>query len=134
MPHVIGKHNVYTILPCFPIADYFGLSPEKVSQMLKSFKLPNGRMTLLEGLNNSYLIDSSYNAEPASMKAAISTLKDFPEGQRRVAVIGDMLELGSMEESSHREIGQYLRESRIDLVFLLVLRCVGLWMSWNLVR
>jgi UDP-N-acetylmuramoyl-tripeptide--D-alanyl-D-alanine ligase len=125
MPHVIGKHNVYTILPVFPICKFFGISIENISKSLKSFKLPAGRMGLLQGINDSFVIDSSYNAEPSSMKAAISTLKDFPEGKRRIAIVGDMLELGLLEESSHREIGRYLRESMIDLVFF-----VGPKMKW----
>jgi len=125
MPHVIGKHNVYTILPVFPICKFFGVSTDVISKALKSFKLPSGRMGLIEGINDSYIIDSSYNAEPSSMKAAITTLKDFPEGKRRIAVIGDMLELGLLEESSHREVGKYLRESMIDLVFF-----VGPKMKW----
>ena len=125
MPHVIGKHNAYTIMPIFPIAKHFGISAKEVSNALKTFKLPRGRMDLVAGTNDSYLIDSTYNAEPASMKAAITTLKDFPEGKRRVAVVGDMLELGPLEEKSHREIGQYLKESRIDLIFF-----VGPKMKW----
>jgi len=125
MPHVIGKHNAYTIMPVFPIAKYFGINTEEISKALKSFKLPKGRMDLIHGIHDSYIIDSTYNAEPASMKAAITTLKDFPDGKRRVAVVGDMLELGNLEEKSHREIGQYLRESRIDLIFF-----VGPKMKW----
>ncbi len=125
MPHVIGKHNVYTILPIFPVADFFGIDMKKTSKSLQTFHLPQGRMNLVEGQNKSYIIDSTYNAEPSSMKAAIHTLKDFPEGKRRIAVVGDMLELGYLEEKSHREIGRLLMEARIDLVFF-----VGPKMKW----
>jgi len=125
MPHVIGKHNIYTVLPVFPIAEYFGLELKDIEESISTFALPPGRMNLKEGLNETFLIDSTYNAEPSSMRAAIYTLRDFPEGKRRIAVIGDMLELGPLEEISHREIGKILKEARIDLIFF-----VGARMKW----
>lgn len=78
---------------------------------LESYTPPAGRGRLLRGKNGSIIIDDSYNASPAAVEKALETLKAFPHARRRVAVIGDMLELGRYSVMEHERIGQLADES-----------------------
>jgi UDP-N-acetylmuramoyl-tripeptide--D-alanyl-D-alanine ligase len=68
---------------------------------------PPGRMTVIEGTNNSTLIDDTYNSSPIAVSAAIEVLRAM-SATRKIAVLGDMLELGKFTESAHREAGEAL--------------------------
>ena len=116
LPHIIGKHSMYMVLAAWAVARKLGIPANEIAQRLKTFRNLSGRLTLIEGINQSYVIDSSYNASPASMKAALDTLKDLPTQGRKIAIIGDMLELGELEQESHTEIGLYALQHRFDLV------------------
>ena len=72
---------------------------------LKSYEPPPGRGRLLAGKNDSIIIDDSYNASPAAVEEALATLKAFPRARRRVAVLGDMLELGRYSAMEHERLG-----------------------------
>lgn len=74
-----------------------------------------GRLNLIKGINNSLILDGSYNAAPLSMKSALHTLSRIG-GKRKIGVIGDMLELGSYEEKEHQKIGE-LAGSFCDFIF-----------------
>jgi UDP-N-acetylmuramoyl-tripeptide--D-alanyl-D-alanine ligase len=67
--------------------------------------MPKGRMNLLEGIKKSMIIDSSYNASPKTMLAALQVLWDFPS-KRKIAVLGSMNELGEMSVRAHQELGK----------------------------
>ena len=98
VPHVIGKHTIYSLLVAWGIGRLLNIPIETIVKQYKTYKTPDKRMNLVQGISHTTLIDSSYNAEPSSMKAAFQTLKDISTKGRMIAVIGDMLELGSMEE------------------------------------
>jgi UDP-N-acetylmuramoyl-tripeptide--D-alanyl-D-alanine ligase len=77
-----------------------------------------GRTRLIPGIKQTMLLDDSYNAQPQAMQAAVRELKGFPvpAGGRRIAALGDMLELGELSEGEHRKIGQQIAESNIDFL------------------
>lgn len=88
---------------------------------LAEFQFPPGRMRLIPGKNHSILIDDTYNASPVAMAEAIETLARIdvsgPAGpSRRIAVLGDMLELGKYSEEEHRKIGKLVALRRIDML------------------
>lgn len=94
-------------------AIHLGVTPEKAASVLQSsFMLPPGRSTLFVGKNDTVIIDSSYNASPASVTSFIHLLKSLKKTTKRktVLILGDMKELGSYTEFSHRQIAKLLPE------------------------
>ncbi len=102
---MLGKHVAYALLPALAVAEVLGIpGPEAVKHLNRVEALP-GRLSLLAGTHESVLLDSTYNAEPSSMLAAIDVLREMP-ARRRIVVLGDMLELGARERDAHVELGR----------------------------
>lgn len=110
---VIGSFHISLFLPALLIGEHFGIPLKKGIEALSTFRLPSGRMSEIPGKNHSTLLDSSYNSSPEAMKQALKLLHDFPGG-RKIAVLGNMNELGDYTERGHREIareiGSWLHE------------------------
>jgi len=98
-----GPHNLRNVLAAAAVGLADGLSLQTVAQALEKADVPL-RLRTLAGPNGSTIIDDSYNASPASMLAALDLLAELPG--RHLALLGDMLELGSFEEEGHRLVGQ----------------------------
>jgi UDP-N-acetylmuramoyl-tripeptide--D-alanyl-D-alanine ligase len=90
-----------------------GLALDEIAEGLASVKLPGHRMELISH-NSGWILNDAYNANPDSMKAALATLKEFPEAKRRVAVLGSMGELGAHSDNLHEEVGAAAAESGMD--------------------
>jgi len=88
-----GRHNVYNSLAAIAVGRLFGVSFREMRKALRAFRPGNMRLNIWEAERGIVVIDDVYNASPDSMRAALSVLKDMP-GERRIAVLGDMLELG----------------------------------------
>lgn len=110
-----GRHNVYNSLAAIAVGRLFGISFQEMREALKAFKTGNMRLNIFETQEGVVVIDDVYNASPDSMKAALSVLKDMP-AVRRIAVLGDMLELGDYAEEGHRQVGRAVVESKVDLL------------------
>ena len=91
----------------------FGLSLEECAVGLASTPLTKARLQIRE-IDGIQFIDDSYNANPDSMKAALRTLVELDADGRRIAVLGEMGELGAESESGHREVGEAAAALRID--------------------
>jgi len=99
--------NIYAISfgAAAALAGYLGLAPKTISNNLnKYFRLPPSRSSILHGLNHSTIIDSSYNSSPLAAKEMLDFLKTFPSP--RIAVLGDMRELGLASPPAHRQLYQ----------------------------
>jgi len=105
---VLGNHNILNALAAMLVAEYFNIPFEVMNKGLQSLKLTNMRMELVEGKSGVKIINDAYNASPTSMLAAIDVLKKLPGYKQKIAVLGDMLELGDKEEAFHYEIGEKL--------------------------
>ncbi len=110
---VLGEHNISNLMACFGAASLLGMKKQAIEKASQDLTLPKGRLSVLEGINNTVLIDDSYNASPASTKAALKVLAEYP-GKRKIAILGDMLELGQFEKQGHEEIAKALDELKID--------------------
>ena len=111
---VLGLHNVSNALAAAAAAHALGLPLTAIKYGLESMKAISGRSVVHECANHVQLIDDSYNANPASIRAAIDVLQNMP-GQR-VLVLGDMGELGPWAEQEHAQIGAYAN-GKVDAVF-----------------
>jgi len=104
MPLVLGECHVYLALSAIAVGFIHGLHWKVIEHALAEFSLPPGRMNPIDGINGSLIIDSSYNAAPDTMEAALEVLGMFPG--RRIAALGTMNELGDLTESAHLKIGK----------------------------
>ena len=105
--------NVSSALAAVAVAEILGLDQEAMVKGLANFRTGKRRMEVVEGRNKSIILDDSYNANPLSMRTALDTLKTLPRppaNARKIAVLGDMLEIGKISEEAHRLIGEYARE------------------------
>ncbi|GHI01331.1 UDP-N-acetylmuramoyl-tripeptide--D-alanyl-D-alanine ligase [Neobacillus kokaensis] len=114
---VLGTHNILNSLAAMLIARYFSIPFETMSDGLQAVKLTNMRMELVEGRHGEKIINDAYNASPTSMMAAIELVSNLQGYERKILVLGDMLELGPEEEQYHRKIGTALNPKQIDLLF-----------------
>ena len=104
---LLGIHNVLNALAASAIAVTFGCSLDRVKQALESFEPVSMRSQLLRWQGVAVLNDA-YNANPASVRAALDVLGGFKTDGQRIAVLGDMLELGPTGQQAHQEIGRYM--------------------------
>lgn len=107
---VLGNHNILNALAAMLVAEYFDIPYEEMNKGLQSLKLTNMRMELVDGKSGVKIINDAYNASPTSMLAAIDVLKKLPGYDQKIAVLGDMLELGDKEESFHYQMGERLED------------------------
>ncbi|MDO9536526.1 MAG: UDP-N-acetylmuramoyl-tripeptide--D-alanyl-D-alanine ligase [Bacillota bacterium] len=116
---LLGKHNVYNALAAAAVGFHFSLEPDEIKKGLAVGNITKLRMekTLVKG--GFWVINDSYNANPASMKAALHSLKESAQNNVSIAVLGEMLELGSAAEEKHFEVGKYLAFLGIDLLITL---------------
>jgi UDP-N-acetylmuramoyl-tripeptide--D-alanyl-D-alanine ligase len=105
LPNVLGMHNIGQALAAIACAHELGCDLLESIKAASEYVTPPGRLSLIEGINNSIIIDDTYNSSPIAMHAAIGVLKEV-EGKRKIAVLGDMLELGKFTEEEHRIVGE----------------------------
>ena len=111
-----GRHNVYIILAAIGAGLACGINLVKSVEAVSEMKPLLGRMNLLKGVSGSLIFDDSYNSSPIAVEAAVEVLSEYP-AKRRIAVLGDMRELGAFSQSEHERIGEMLRAKDIWLLF-----------------
>ena len=117
LPNVLGVNAIYAALAGAATGIALGMNIVEISQSLRNFVSPKGRMNIIRGIKNTTIIDDTYNSEPQSVMAALGILKRIP-ANRKIAVLGDMLELGKYSEEGHREVGKYLFKMGVDKLIL----------------
>lgn len=110
--NALGRHNVGNSLVGMAIADYMGLDLNKAAKGYENFK--GIRQVLIDIPGKYTIIDDTYNASPDSMKASLNVLSDLEANGKKIAVLGDMFELGANSEEYHYMIGEFLADKDID--------------------
>ena len=113
-----GEHFILNALCGVAVGKLLDLNNEQIIKGIKNFKLTAKRMEINHLKNNIIIINDSYNASYESMKASISSLKNM-NGKRKIAVLGDMFELGEFSEKLHRDVGIEIYKNNIDKLFLI---------------
>ncbi len=106
VPNVVGEFQVYAALAGIACALELGINPIDIADALREYVPPPGRMNVIPGIKRTTIIDDSYNSSPAALLAALDTLETLPSTGRKIAVLGDMLELGSQSVEAHRIAGK----------------------------
>ena len=114
---ITGLYNIYNALAASAVSLVLGISFPDIAQSLASFKLPPMHSQFYI-FDDCQLVDDAYNANPESMKEALKLLQERG-GQRKIAILGDMLELGNKAELYHYQLGKQAGESGIDALFVL---------------
>lgn len=114
----VAEPRLYAVAAAIAVARQLGLEPKGIKAGLDNLKPVAGRMQRLDGVNGSVIIDDTYNASPPAMKAALDTLYRLDAAQK-IAVLGNMNELGSYSQEAHEEIGSYCDPKKLDLVITL---------------
>ena len=113
--HLLGKHQRLNCALAVAVARELGLTDEQIQKGLDRCKPAKMRLELWEA-NGIQVLDDSYNANADSMLAALDTLSELPTCGRRIAVLGDMAELGKHTEAAHTEVGRRVAQLGIDLL------------------
>ncbi len=118
MTESIGKHHAYNAAIAFAIGSKLGVRPEDIAEKITTYTTPERRGTFSIAACGATLLDSTYNAAPDSIKASLYTLAELKKrGNRTIAVIGEMLELGNFSEEAHKHIGKTIATmNNIDLL------------------
>ncbi len=106
MPDIFGSEYAHTFAAATAAALSLGIPLTKCVAALKDYRAPAGRLRLFDGIHNTHLLDSTYNASPTSIKAALTLLRKVGASGHKLAVIGDMRELGSITKSEHQLLAQ----------------------------
>ncbi|MDO8572942.1 MAG: UDP-N-acetylmuramoyl-tripeptide--D-alanyl-D-alanine ligase [bacterium] len=105
LPGTVGRQYIYSVLAALCVGSFLKINMITMVEAVAKFKTPNGRSRVIKGVKNTYIIDDTYNSSPIAVEAAIATLSQFKTKGRKIAVLGDMLELGKYAVTEHKRIG-----------------------------
>ncbi len=112
----LGRHTIADALAAYTLVTRLGCAPAKAAAALAGY-VPAGRRQRVVPYENATIIEDCYNASPDSMRAGLSTLRDFTHRGSKIAVLGDMLELGPQSDEMHTDIGQTVAQYGIDRLY-----------------
>jgi UDP-N-acetylmuramyl pentapeptide synthase len=116
--NMVGPHQIYSLLAATVVGTHLGVNLVDMAEVFERMEFTSGRMKLLRGIHDTIIIDDSYNSSPLATHAALVSLTAFVKAvrkldrrrHRKVAILGDMSELGKYTESAHRSIGDFAGE------------------------
>lgn len=113
---VPGRHNVYNALAAIAVGHHLGVALAHMADALSGAAMTGMRMEVLSTASGVTILNDTYNANPTSMRAAVETLSQLRGCNRRIAVLGDMGELGSFAELAHFRLGGHVRDCDLDVL------------------
>lgn len=111
----VGRHNIYNALAAFAAGVIFGIAPRDAGEALAHYE-PSGMRQRVREIGGVTVVEDCYNANPDSMRASIDALCDL-KSDRRIAVLGSMLELGRIAPKAHHDVGAYAAERGLDILY-----------------
>jgi UDP-N-acetylmuramoyl-tripeptide--D-alanyl-D-alanine ligase len=119
LPAVLGWQHAQAAATACAVGLAMDINMIEIGKSLNEYTPARGRTNLILGVKYSQIIDDTYNASPQSSKVALNILSEFPSEGRKIAVFGDMLELGKMTEEGHREVGLEVVRRGVDYLFVI---------------
>ena len=107
--HVFGTPSCLSAAAAVAVGLVLNRNLVEIAEVLSGYEPPPGRLRLLKGIKQSFILDDTYDAGPESMRIALDTLQALP-GKRRIAILGDMGEIGKYTEQAHRSVGDKVSE------------------------
>ncbi len=121
---IVGLQHTYAAAAGVAVAGHLGIPLQEAVAGLGSYRTPLGRMRIIPGIKGSTLIDDTYNSSPIALEHAIETVAGIKHAKRRIAVVGDMLELGKYSANEHKRLGSDLA-AHFDMILTLGVRSRG---------
>lgn len=113
---VFGKNHVFAALATIALSVGLKFNILDAANALKNYEVPPGRMRILKGINDTLIIDDTYNSSPFASLSALKTLSEVKNSGRKIAILGDMLELGKHTVEAHKELGEVVKEKADVLI------------------
>jgi UDP-N-acetylmuramoyl-tripeptide--D-alanyl-D-alanine ligase len=114
--NLTGNYNLINLAAAACVGSFFGISNQEIKNAIEAYKPANNRSQLIEKNGNQFIVDC-YNANPSSMKLAIESFAEMPV-ENKIAIVGDMFELGSHSEFEHLQIAHQLNNSSFKKVII----------------
>lgn len=118
---LLGVHQAYPVLAALAVGVSQEINFVDMLEVLNDYDVPPGRMRLIKGIKDSTILDDSYNSSPAALEAALVALKGLEVPGRKIAVMGDMMELGAFTVDAHHQAGELASEA-CDLILTVGVR------------
>ncbi len=117
----VGVQQAYSSMAALAVADELSIPISAAVESLQALKVPSGRMRLVAGIKGTTIIDDTYNSSPTACEQSLQTLGEIKYAKRKIAVLGDMLELGRFSSDEHKRIGSLVPVSA-DILFTVGVR------------
>jgi UDP-N-acetylmuramoyl-tripeptide--D-alanyl-D-alanine ligase len=125
LKNTVGTQHMYAVCAAIAVANELGVDMKTAIESVQELQTPNGRMRLIPGLKSSLLIDDTYNSSPIATESALEALAEIKYAGRKIAVLGDMLELGKYSAEQHKQIGQRVAKTA-HVLFTVGVRARGI--------
>lgn len=120
----LGVQHTYAYAAAVAVGSIFGISLSDAQKALQDYTPPPGRMRLIPGIKDTLIIDDSYNASPTAVERSLQTLKELTGVKRKIAILGDMMELGNYSIIEHARLGGVAADS-VNLLMTIGVRARG---------
>jgi UDP-N-acetylmuramoyl-tripeptide--D-alanyl-D-alanine ligase len=121
----LGKQVMYPALAAIAVGVSQGITLKKVADTIRKHEPTPGRMNIIEGLKDTILIDDTYNSSPVALHEALEALKTIRAKGRKIAVLGDMLELGMYSSAEHKKAGEHAAQV-VEILITVGIRSRGI--------
>ncbi len=118
LPNVLGWQHAQAAAAAAAVGLTLGMNLVTMGERLSHYLPARGRTNLIPGVKGTWIIDDTYNASPQSAQVALEILKEMPTPGRKIAIFGDMLELGAISAKAHQEVGRLVAELGIDYLYV----------------